>query len=267
MTNNNWKEHFQHHRHLQLALELRGDRPLRPVRCLGDEQVLLLGGASSGARESRRKPKEHEILSIVVTPDGRSDVQELLAEARADYPRAEASGSGSESLDVQAVYLGLAAEKFSGEEIEIIAGLPLLATFKYSPEVQPEALLAVCEIAADIAELQGIVPLPLGAGDRIPLPGATTSGPLDMMVISVLRHFLPAPIRVRASWAALGWKVAQMGLLYGADELAGWSAAESVAYSSRVRSAGRVETPEVEQGVEEAGREWAPWLAKEGAVR
>ena len=87
------------------------------------------------------------------------------------------------------------------------------------------------------------------------------------MVVSVLRHFLPAEVRVRASWAALGWKVAQMALIHGADELAGWSVAESVAYSTRVRAAARVETDEVKCGVEEAGKVWAPWLAVEEVAR
>jgi 2-iminoacetate synthase ThiH len=87
------------------------------------------------------------------------------------------------------------------------------------------------------------------------------------MVVSVLRHFLPAEVRVRASWAALGWKVAQMALVHGADELAGWSVAESVAYSARVRAAARVETDEVKCGVEEAGKVWSPWLAVEEVAR
>ena len=144
---------------------------------------------------------------------------------------------------------------------------PVIAALQYSPDVSPEALESACQAAAQIPGLRSVVPLPLAAGDRIPLEGATTSGPTDVMVVSVLRHFLPAEVRVRASWAALGWKVAQMALIHGADELAGWSVAESVAYSTRVRAAARVETDEVKCGVEEAGKVWAPWLAVEEVAR
>ena len=46
----NWKELFRNHRHLLLALKLRADQPARIIRCLGDEQVVLMGSAAGGAR-------------------------------------------------------------------------------------------------------------------------------------------------------------------------------------------------------------------------
>ncbi|MCA9779246.1 MAG: hypothetical protein KC800_21100 [Candidatus Eremiobacteraeota bacterium] len=268
----NWKELFRNHRHLLLALKLRSEQPTRTVRCLGDEQVVLLGGAAGGARQSKRKPTEHEILSVVVTPEAKPEAdafQTLVQEARVDYPHAELTGFGPEvaSLDVVGVCLGHAGQTFEPEPIGEVAGKPVVAALKYSPDVSPEALESACRAASGIAGLRSVVPLPLAAGDRIPLQGATTSGPTDVMVVSVLRHFLPTEVRVRASWAALGWKVAQMALIHGADELAGWSVAESVAYSARVRAAARVETDEIKCGVEEAGKLWAPWPAVEEVTR
>ena len=268
----NWKELFRNHRHLLLALKLRADQPARIIRCLGDEQVVLMGSAAGGARQSKRKATEHEILSAVVTPETKMSSEELTAlikEARSEYPKAEISGYGPapSEFDTVGVLLGLAGSEFIAEAGEAPSSKPVIAALQYSPDVSPEALESACQAAAQIPGLRSVVPLPLAAGDRIPLEGATTSGPTDVMVVSVLRHFLPAEVRVRASWAALGWKVAQMALIHGADELAGWSVAESVAYSTRVRAAARVETDEVKCGVEEAGKVWAPWLAVEEVAR
>ena len=55
----NWKELFRNHRHLLLALKLRADKPAQVIRCLGDEQVVLMGSAAGGARQSKRKATEH----------------------------------------------------------------------------------------------------------------------------------------------------------------------------------------------------------------
>ena len=268
----NWKELFRNHRHLLLALKLRSEQPAQIIPCLGDEQVVLMGAAAGGARHSKRKPTEHEILSVVVTPEAEMSSQELealIAEARSDHPQAEISGYGPvpSLFDTVGVLLGQAGREFVAEAGPAPSGRPVVAALHYSPDVSPEALESACQAAAEIPGLRSVVPLPLAAGDRIPLEGATTSGPTDVMVVSVLRHFLPADVRVRASWAALGWKVAQMALIHGADELAGWSVAESVAYSARVRAAARVETEEVKCGVEEAGKVWAPWLAVEEVAR
>jgi len=72
---------------------------------------------------------------------------------------------------------------------------------------------------------------------------------------------------LRASWAALGWKGAQLALLYGANELAGWTAAETSVYTGRVRAAARVESDEVLRGIEEARCQFAPWSERIGAQR
>ena len=207
------------------------------------------------------------MLSVVLTPEKnqtRADFEALVLETREEYPQAELSGhagaGGEELFDSLGIKLGLAEEDFQAEPQDLPYGKPLVGVLNYSPDVQPDALVQACLRAKEIPGLRTVVPLPLGAGDRIPLQGFTTSGTTDAMVISVLRHHLPPEIRVRASWAALGWKVAQLTLVYGADELAGWSAAESLVYGPRVRAAARVELDEVELGVEEAMREFSPWF-------
>jgi hypothetical protein len=274
MSNDNWELLFRENRHAELALRLRDSKRGAQARCLGDDQVVLLGGAAGAGRESKRLPKDREVLSVVLTPEpDQSDDQfeDLVRAAREEHPHAEFSGHAGEAkpelFDCLALKLGLADKEFESEKLQSGHGKPLIAVLSYTPEVDPDALVAACRKAADLPGLQSVVPLPLGAGDRIPLKGFTTSGTTDLMVISVLRHFLPAQVRVRASWAALGWKVAQLGLLYGADELAGWSAAEGLVYGGRVRAAARVESEEVELGVEEARRAFVAWLSLKGAVR
>ena len=51
-------------------------------------------------------------------------------------------------------------------------------------------------------------------------------------------------------------------LAYGADEIAGWTAAESLAYTGRVRAASRVERQELNEGLEEARCTNAGWYEK-----
>jgi hypothetical protein len=273
MNDNKWEYFFRENRHAELALALRDPGKTADVRCLADDQVLLLGGASGAGRQSKRLPKDREVQSVVVTPEKEqplADFQSLIEETRAGYAGAElsgAAGAGCEQLfDCLAVKLGLADKEFQPGKLDFDPEKPLLAALSYSPDVSPEALLAACRKAEELPRLRTVIPLPLGAGDRIPLNGFTTSGTTDAMVISVLRHFLPREVRVRASWAAMGWKVAQLALVYGADELAGWSAVESLVYGERVRAAARVELDEVELGVEEAGRVFAPWLARREEV-
>lgn len=271
---NEWKQLFRENRHAQLALLLRGSARGPEVRCLGDDEVVLLGGAEGGGRQPRRLPRDREVLSVVLTPGKEQNKDEfagLLQSARKEHPRAEFTGHAGcwneEMFDCLCLKLGLAGKTFEPEKLEIPSNKPLIAVLSYSPEVEPEALEQACLAAKELPNLQSVVALPLGAGDRIPLKGFTTSGTSDVMVVSVLRHFLSAETRIRASWAALGWKVAQMALVYGADELVGWSAAESLVYGPRVRSAARVERDEVELGVAEASLVFKPWLALEEAAR
>ena len=69
MNNESWKSLFRDNRHAQLAMTLRQEGRSRRVRCLADNQVQLLGGASGSARTSKRASRDDGILSVVVTPD------------------------------------------------------------------------------------------------------------------------------------------------------------------------------------------------------
>lgn len=269
MATTPWQELFSAHRHAQLGSLARAYRNSE-VRTLADNEILLLGQAGSAARLSQR-PKaatNAEPLCVALTPESAQQSFELfqsaLEQARQHHRQAEIAGFGPLRLPVAERLHGLdrgvvLAGRFeavfepSTELPELAAlTLPLTAVLLVTPLATPTALEQAAEALLQLPSLVSVVPLPAGAGDRIPLPGLTTSGSLDAMVISALRLLLPPAVRVRASWAALGWKVAQVALAYGADELAGWTAAETLAYTGRVRAASRVERQELDEGIAEA---------------
>lgn len=131
---------------------------------------------------------------------------------------------------------------------------PVVASFTYPPGFAPEHLLDRLEALSQVANLVAVSPLPAAVGDRVLVPGATTDGTDDAAVLAACRLVLPK-VHVRSSWAALGWKVAQVCLAFGADTLSGWGAEEQLVYSSRTRPASTVDREEVEQGIREAGFE------------
>ncbi len=279
-----WQDLFREQRHAllgQRAKENHGGQ----VHSLADDEILLLGGASEAARLSAR-PKAGEDrppLAVALTPQGKGQSLEefraLLAETRTAHPGAELAGFGPleaplsqryEGLDRAVVSAGKAADRFlPSEELASAAtlSLPVTAVLVYSPDVSAEALESAVTALRALPNLVGVVPLPAGAGDRIPLPNLTTAGSTDAMVISVLRLLLPSVVRVRSSWAALGWKVAQVALAYGADEIAGWTAAETLAYSGRVRAASRVERKELDEGLEESRLSDLRWSGPTGGAQ
>ncbi len=278
-----WKELFAEHHQVKLGRLCRATHPTQPVRSLADEEVHLLGMASEAARLSSRPKATPNVPPklVVVTPQSKDataeDFAKLVQETRELHPTAELEGFGPLSLPFQERFQGLDRgvvlachlNKTFEPSTELPqlgkTALPVTAVLVYTPEVSATALEQAATALEAVPNLVGVVPLPAGAGDRIPLPGLTTGGSTDVMVISVLRLLLPRAVRVRACWAALGWKVAQAALAYGADEIAGWTAAETLAYTGRVRAASRVERQELNEGLEEARCESLGWPRQGGA--
>jgi hypothetical protein len=272
-TTPTWQELFRQQRHALLGQKAR--KTNHDVLSLADDEVVLVGGASEAARLSSRPKASGPPRSVMLTPQGpEQTAQEFgakIEQMRAAYPRAEMAGFGPlstlprqrfEGLDRGVVLVGRAGRGFeAAANLDSLQAVKqaLTAVLLYSPEVTPEALEQALDALAGIRTLVSVVPLPAAAGDRIPLSGLTTSGTEDAMVISVLRLLLPSSVRVRASWAALGWKVAQVALAYGADEIAGWTAAETLAYTGRVRAAARVERLELNEGLDESRCRDAGW--------
>lgn len=278
-----WQELFIEHRHIKLGLLTKATRSTCAVRSLADEEVLLVGMASEAARLSSRPKATPDVPPklVVATPPSKDstieDFAKLVQETRELHPTAELEGFGPLSLPLQERFQGLdrgvALAGRLGQTFEpsselsqlAKAQLPVTVVLVYTPEVTTAALEQAVTALKELSNLAGVVPLPAGAGDRIPLPGLTTGGSTDVMAISVLRLLLPQTVHVRACWAALGWKVAQAALAYGADEITGWTAAETLAYTGRVRAASRVERQELNEGLEEARCENLGWPRQGGA--
>jgi hypothetical protein len=128
--------------------------------------------------------------------------------------------------------------------------LPKVAAFVYGPEHSPEDLEKRLDALRDADQ---IVPLPRAVGDLVVIAGATTDGPQDVEILSRTRA-LAEPVQwVRASWGALGFKLAQSSLAFGADALGGWGLEEQLAYSGRMRPADLVGWDEARAGALEAG--------------
>lgn len=271
-----WQELFSQQRHALLgSLAKVGCRA--EVRSLGDEEVFLLGSVSEAMRAADRPkvvPGQRPQLVAVTPSQGSGEEEHFYQEldrTRKLYTRSEFAGFGPKGLSFKRRYQGLdRAVVLAGKlgvtfEAEqdlaqaIHAQLPVTAVLVISPQATPQALIEAVTCLRSLPSLVGVVPLPAGPGDRIPLPGLTTSGVLDVMVIAALRLLLGPEVRIRASWAALGWKVAQVALAYGADELAGLTAAEALAYTARVRAASHVESSELQRGLAEAGRISGGW--------
>jgi 2-iminoacetate synthase ThiH len=127
-----------------------------------------------------------------------------------------------------------------------------VACFVYGPHPDP------ADLEKRVRALVGadqIVPLPRAVGDLVVIPGATTDGTCDIEVLSRCRALAQPKQRVRASWGALGFKLAQSSLVFGSDALAGWGLEEQLAYSGRMRPADLIGWDEARAGVVEAGME------------
>ncbi len=131
------------------------------------------------------------------------------------------------------------------------SGKPEVATLTYDQTTPVESLLADLQSLAGRKWLVSCVLLPAGVGDQVLSP-ATTWGSRDVALLSAARLLLRG--HVRASWGALGWKLAQASIAFGTDELAGWGLEEHLTYGGRFRPAAQVSHEEAEAGILEAGR-------------
>ncbi|MEW6277591.1 MAG: hypothetical protein AB1758_03130 [Candidatus Eremiobacterota bacterium] len=168
-----------------------------------------------------------------------SDSAEYLLELRARYPGVWVHGPAGLPVDSLALFTSREPQE----------RLPEVATVLYDQE---SSVLDDLERLARRPRLVGVVLLPAAVGDQVLVEGATTWGNRDVSLLAAARILLPH-CHVRASWGALGWKLAQPAVAFGADELAGWGLEEHLAYP-RARPASGVGRAEVEAGIREAGR-------------
>ena len=194
-------------------------------------------------------------------------VVELVQALRLEFPQAKIHGlspgwlqrHGFESLErlrldslcwFTGELTGASSGPAQGWEACADLKLPKVATFVYGPEHTAEDLEKRLEALRDAEQ---IVPLPRAVGDLVVIAGATTDGPQDVEILSRTRALAEPAQWVRASWGALGFKLAQSSLAFGADALGGWGLEEQLAYSGRMRPADLIGWDEARAGALEAG--------------
>lgn len=189
-------------------------------------------------------------------------VREEIAQVRQQYPGARLHGlspgwlerNGSELLELFDSFCLFTGELGApphpaAQGWRKFSELPnAVATLVYGPEHSLEQLQERLKHLENVGQ---VVPLPRAVGDLVMVSGATTDGTWDIEVLSRCRALLPARVRVRASWGALGFKLAQASLAFGADALAGWGLEEQLAYSGRMRPAELVGWEEARAGLRE----------------
>lgn len=233
-----------------------------------DGAVLLLPAAPDWGK------LEIEVKEIHFHPRKDQTVAEVLAqlrELRAQHPSARLHGfspgwlkrHGMQILpDLQAAGLDslcwftgdLTEDGAAATGWEECADLPIarIASFVYGPEHSADLVVARVQ---KLSGAEQIVPLPRAVGDLVVIAGATTEGTRDIEVLSRTRALAGCGQRVRASWGALGFKLAQSSLAFGPDALAGWGIEEQLAYSGRMRPADLIGWDEAWAGAREAGME------------
>ncbi len=130
--------------------------------------------------------------------------------------------------------------------------LPLVVSATYGPETSGEALVALLGSLRTMPSLRCLVLLPGRPGGRSLGPG-DTDGVLDARLVALARLALPRRVRVRSSWAAFGWKMAQFLLACGADEVAGGGLEENLAWGRGFEPAAVVSAEQARAGIREAG--------------
>ena len=171
---------------------------------------------------------------------------DLDAEATRSLARA-----GVQSLSVDSGPVG-AGEGAWCDQLDL--PLPLVVCATYGPGSTPDELVARLERLRAARSLRCLVWLPESPGELVRRAEAT-DGLLDARLMAVSRLVLPPTVRLRASWAAFGWKMAQFLLTCGADEVAGWGLEEARSWGSTLRPSCVVGRHEARAGVVEAARE------------
>jgi len=132
--------------------------------------------------------------------------------------------------------------------------LPLVVCATYGPSSTPDELAARLERLRAARSLRCLVWLPESPGELVRRSEAT-DGLMDARLMAVSRLALPPEVRLRASWAAYGWKMAQFLLTCGADEVAGWGLEEERAWGRTRQPSCTVGRQQARAGVVEAARE------------
>ncbi len=231
---------------LELGFRASVERLHDEVAFLEDDALLL---AVKDAPLPEKRPRMiHFLPDLSEEPE---DVEQRLEVLRSTFPHVWIHGGCPEWEQKHGVLEHVDSRALFTSRREP-GDVPEVATITYDQETPVEGILADLHALAHRRRLVGVILLPAGVGDQVLSP-ATTWGSRDMALLSAARIVLPR-VHVRASWGALGWKLAQAAIAFGVDEVAGWGLEERLAYGTRFRPACTVEHEEAEAGIKESGR-------------
>lgn len=157
----------------------------------------------------------------------------------------------------------LCPEKISGErwiEVHSVAhllGIPTNATMLYghleSIGERVDHLLRLRELQDRTGGFQAFIPLAYHPKNT-DIGGFYSSGIDDLKTISISRLFLDNFTHIKAYWIMLGEKVAQMALLFGADDLDGTVVEEKITHAAGAMSGQALTKEEMEDLIRKAGK-------------
>lgn len=172
-------------------------------------------------------------------------------------------GGGAEIFNAR-VRNRLCPEKISGArwlrimETAHRAGIRSNATMLYGHietyKHRVEHMLKLRDLQDRTGGFQAFIPLSFHPVNT-KIPGAKyTSGTDDLMTIAVSRLFLDNFPHIKAYWIMLGEKIAQLALLFGADDLDGTIIEEKITHSAGALSAHAMSRAALVNLIEKAGR-------------
>lgn len=171
-------------------------------------------------------------------------------------------GGGAEIFS-GSVRAKLCPEKISGDRwLEIhrtahLLGIPTNATMLYghleSYEDRVDHLLKLRKLQDETGGFQAFIPLSYHP-DNTDIGGTGASGIEDLKTIGISRIFLDNIPHIKAYWIMLGEKLAQVSLLFGADDLEGTVLEERITHAAGARSSEGLTPEEIIRLIRRAGR-------------
>ncbi len=175
----------------------------------------------------------------------------------------QAMPGGGAEIFAERVRTKLCPEKISGERwLEIhrtahLCGIPTNATMLYghleSFEDRVDHLLKLRQLQDTTRGFQAFIPLAYHPRNT-DIGGFYTSGIDDLKTIAVSRLLLDNLPHIKAYWIMLGEKIAQVSLLFGADDLDGTIVEEKITHSAGAMSSEGLTKKELVTLIEKAGK-------------
>ncbi len=173
-------------------------------------------------------------------------------------------GGGAEIFSVR-VRRELCKDKISAEkwlsihraahELGLVTNATMLYGHIESDEERVEHVLKIRELQDETKGFLSFVPLPYRAwGNRLGAIGER-GGVLDLKVYAVSRLLLDNILHLKAHWVSIGFKMAQVALSFGVDDLGGTNLDEKIFHEAGVNAPLDLEKETLEKLIRESGLE------------